>query len=98
VDPRGSLGDMEEKILDPTGICELRPLGRPARSQSRYRLRYPGTLSRPSLQTNSMINSTSSFYNQQVPSQRIAPYLEDSGHDNVLPSQGYHTPQETAIH
>jgi hypothetical protein len=32
----------EEKILDPTGL-ELWPLGRPARSQSLYRLRYPGS-------------------------------------------------------
>jgi hypothetical protein len=31
----------EEKILDHTGI-ELRPLGRAARGQSLYRLRYPG--------------------------------------------------------
>jgi hypothetical protein len=30
----------EEKILDPTGT-KTRPLGRPARSQSLYRLRYP---------------------------------------------------------
>jgi hypothetical protein len=33
----------EEKILDPTGF-ELQPLGRPARRQSLYRLRYPGSL------------------------------------------------------
>jgi hypothetical protein len=38
VDPRASLDDME---LDPPGL-ELRALGRPARSQSLYRLRYPG--------------------------------------------------------
>jgi hypothetical protein len=31
----------EEKFLDPTGT-ELRPSDRPARSQSLYRLRYPG--------------------------------------------------------
>jgi hypothetical protein len=36
----------EEKILDPTRL-EDRPLGRPARSQSLYRLRYPGSLSFP---------------------------------------------------
>jgi hypothetical protein len=31
----------EEKILHPTGL-ELRPLDRPARSESLYRLSYPG--------------------------------------------------------
>jgi hypothetical protein len=31
----------EKNILDFTGL-ELRPLGRPARSQSLYRLNYPG--------------------------------------------------------
>jgi hypothetical protein len=40
VDPRAGLDEVE-KILDPTGT-QLRPLGRPARSQSLYRLRYPG--------------------------------------------------------
>jgi hypothetical protein len=41
VDPRASLDDVE-KILDPTGN-RTPPLGRPARSQSLYRLRYPGS-------------------------------------------------------
>jgi hypothetical protein len=42
-DPRAGLTDMEKwKFLTPPGL-ELRPLGRPARSQSLYRLRYPGS-------------------------------------------------------
>jgi hypothetical protein len=43
VDPRDGLNDAEKrKFLTPPGL-ELRPLGRSARSQSLYRLRYPGT-------------------------------------------------------
>jgi hypothetical protein len=39
--PRAGLDDMKEwKFLPPPGL-ELQPLGRPARSQSLYRLRYP---------------------------------------------------------
>jgi hypothetical protein len=46
VDPRAGLDDMEKwKFLLPPGL-ELRPLGRPARSQSLYRLRYPGSCGR----------------------------------------------------
>jgi hypothetical protein len=42
--PRTSLDDMEKrKSLTLPGL-ELRPLGRPASSQSLYRLRYPGFL------------------------------------------------------
>jgi hypothetical protein len=41
--PRASLDDMEKrKFLPPPGL-ELRSFGRPARSQSLYRLRYPGS-------------------------------------------------------
>jgi hypothetical protein len=44
VDPRASLDDLEKrKFLTLPGL-ELRPLGRPARSQSLYRLRYPCSL------------------------------------------------------
>jgi hypothetical protein len=43
VDPRSGLDDVEKrKFLTLPGL-ELRPLGRPARSQSLYRLRYPGS-------------------------------------------------------
>jgi hypothetical protein len=46
VGPRAGLDDVEKrKILLQTGL-KLRPLGRPARSQSLYRLSYPGS-SRP---------------------------------------------------
>jgi hypothetical protein len=45
VDPRACLDDVEISF-DPTGT-ELRPLGRPARSQSLYRLRYPGSQKKP---------------------------------------------------
>jgi hypothetical protein len=42
VDPRAGLDDVEErKFLTLPGL-ELRPLGRPARSQSQHRLSYPG--------------------------------------------------------
>jgi hypothetical protein len=42
VGPRVGLDDMEKyKFLTLPGL-ELRPLGRPARSLSLYRLRYPG--------------------------------------------------------
>jgi hypothetical protein len=44
VDPRAGLEDVEKrKFLIIPGL-ELRPLGLPARSQSLYRLRYPGSL------------------------------------------------------
>jgi hypothetical protein len=43
VDPRAGLDDMEKgKFLTLQGL-ELRRLGRPARSQSLYPLRYPGS-------------------------------------------------------
>jgi hypothetical protein len=43
VDPRASLDDVEKrKFLTLPGL-ELRPFGRQARSQSLYRLRYPGS-------------------------------------------------------
>jgi hypothetical protein len=43
VDPRVGLDDVEKrKFLTLPGL-ELRPIGRPARSQSPYRLRYPGS-------------------------------------------------------
>jgi hypothetical protein len=44
VDPRAGLDDTEKwKFLTPPGL-ELRPLSRPARSQSLYRLRYPASI------------------------------------------------------
>jgi hypothetical protein len=42
VDPSTGLYDVEKRKLTLPGP-ELRPLGRPARSQSLYRLRYPGS-------------------------------------------------------
>jgi hypothetical protein len=43
MDPRAGPDDVEKrKFLTLPGL-ELRPLGRPARSQSLYRLRYPGS-------------------------------------------------------
>jgi hypothetical protein len=45
VDPRAGLDDAEKrKFLTLPGL-ELQPLGRPARNQSLYRLRYPGKFS-----------------------------------------------------
>jgi hypothetical protein len=44
VDPRAGLDASEKrKFLTLPGL-ELRPLSRPARSESLYRLRYPGSL------------------------------------------------------
>jgi hypothetical protein len=43
VDPRAGLNDVEKgKFFILPGL-ELRPLGRPARNQSPYRLRHPGS-------------------------------------------------------
>jgi hypothetical protein len=54
VNPRTGLDDVEKrKFLNIPGL-ELRPLGRPARSQSLYRLRYPGSLN--NLRINKLIN------------------------------------------
>jgi hypothetical protein len=59
IGPRVGLGDMEKwKFLLPPGL-ELRPLGRPARSQSLYRLRYPDPSPPPSAEANNEWSSTS---------------------------------------
>jgi hypothetical protein len=42
VDPRAGLDDLEKRKFLTLPRRELRPLSRPARSQSLYRLRYPG--------------------------------------------------------
>jgi hypothetical protein len=44
VGPRTGLNDMKKRKFSLPGL-ELRPLGRPARSQSLYRPRYPGSYS-----------------------------------------------------
>jgi hypothetical protein len=44
VGPRVGLDDVEERKFLTLPELELRPLGRPARSQSLYRLSYPGSL------------------------------------------------------
>jgi hypothetical protein len=44
VDPRATLDDVEKRNFLTLSGLEVRPLGRPARSQSLYRLRYPGSL------------------------------------------------------
>jgi hypothetical protein len=43
VDPRTGLDDLENRKFFTLPGLELRPVGRPARSQSLYRLRYPGS-------------------------------------------------------
>jgi hypothetical protein len=43
VDPRAGLDDVEKRNFLTLPGLELRPLGRPARSQSLYRLRHPGS-------------------------------------------------------
>jgi hypothetical protein len=55
MDTRDSLDDMEKRKLVPLPALELRSLGRPVRSQSLYRLRYPGSLTEISIQTISYI-------------------------------------------
>jgi hypothetical protein len=42
VNPRAGLDDAEKKFFTLPGL-ELQPLGHPARKQSLYRLRYPGS-------------------------------------------------------
>jgi hypothetical protein len=44
VGPRACLDDVEKRKRLPIPGLELRHLGRPARSQRLYRLRYPGSL------------------------------------------------------
>jgi hypothetical protein len=44
VNPRAGLDDVEKYKLLALPELELRPLGRPARSQSLYRLRYPAPI------------------------------------------------------
>jgi hypothetical protein len=43
VDPRAGLDDVEKRTFLTLPGLELLPLGRPARSQSLYRLNYPGS-------------------------------------------------------
>jgi hypothetical protein len=43
VDPRIGLDDVEKRKFFTLPGLKLRPLGRPARNQSLYRLRYPGS-------------------------------------------------------
>jgi hypothetical protein len=40
--PRIGLNDVENRTFETLPGLELRPLGRPTRSESLYRLRYPG--------------------------------------------------------
>jgi hypothetical protein len=44
VDPRAGLDDVKMRKFFSLPELEVRPLGRPARSQSLYRLSYPGSL------------------------------------------------------
>jgi hypothetical protein len=43
VDPRAGMDDVERRKLLPLPELELRSIGRSARSQLLYRLRYPGS-------------------------------------------------------
>jgi hypothetical protein len=60
VGPRDGLDDVEKKKSLTLPELELRPLGRPVRSQSLYRLHYPS-----SVQTNS-INIKTGMINYSV--------------------------------
>jgi hypothetical protein len=54
VGSRTYLDYVERRKILPLPGLELRPLGRPARSQSLYRLRYPGYFSHTELNLNKM--------------------------------------------
>jgi hypothetical protein len=57
VDPRAGLDDLEKrKFLTLPGL-ELRPLGRPASSQSLYRLRYPDSPKKDQMEINEVSRS-----------------------------------------
>jgi hypothetical protein len=43
VDPKADLDDMKKRKFLTLSELEVRPLGRPAHSQSLYRLSYPGS-------------------------------------------------------
>jgi hypothetical protein len=64
VDPRASLDDMEKrKFLTLPGL-ELRPLSRPERSQSLYRMRYPGSQTLKCIPNVFYISSSSSSFSE----------------------------------
>jgi hypothetical protein len=66
VEPRAGLEDMEEgKFLIVTGI-EPRPLGRRTRSQSLYRLRYPGSNVGGNLQNSNLRTFELEVYKQKT--------------------------------
>jgi hypothetical protein len=59
VDPRAGLDDVEKrKFLTLPGL-ELRPLRGPARSQSLYRLRYPGSCFKHTSDINTPVENSS---------------------------------------
>jgi hypothetical protein len=60
VDPRAGRGDEERRKMLTLPALEIQPLGRPARSQSLYRLRYP-----EKIVFNSACNSPFHFKNRQ---------------------------------
>jgi hypothetical protein len=43
MDPKAGVDDLEKRIFLTLPGLEVRPLSRPGRSQSLYRLRYPGS-------------------------------------------------------
>jgi hypothetical protein len=58
VDPRAGLDDLEKRKFLILPRLELRPLGRPARSQSLYRLRYPDSITLSVEIINSILSMT----------------------------------------
>jgi hypothetical protein len=73
VDPRAGQDVEKRKLLTLPGL-ELRPLGRPARSQSLYRLRYPGS----SIQSEQLLNKMEVTYSvvRQISNYRRKSNLE----------------------
>jgi hypothetical protein len=74
VDPRSGLDDMEKWKFLSLPVLELRPLGRPARSQSLYRLSYPGS---PCSQVLRIIHPSNS---------KLAPQCRTTNNDKASPT------------
>jgi hypothetical protein len=71
VSPRTGLDDVEKRKFLPLPRLELRTLCRPTRSQSLYRLRYPGS----SLDTDSVVKHPEKFKSIHSSAYRLNGYV-----------------------
>jgi hypothetical protein len=62
VDSRTCLDDVENRKISPLKGLELRPLCRPARSQSLYRLRYPSVFLKKKSEENKLSVNSNHYY------------------------------------